>query len=215
VEIRCNAVIDMDDFDFEECNTVLRFIMDDCEKNPSPLCFNGVAYDISESETCTCGGVRFKEIDSCGNPLEWGPCLDLDSCTDVVKEPHTGAAITVKEDCNLVEQDCDGGSEYVSGRRWMVTMDSQAQEEDVEEDIVEEIEEPEAQPEEVQVPEPVLIEEAEEIQEPEDAVVDAPEALVEAKEPESNLVPIILVGVVGLLFLIVLISWVYVSYFKK
>ena len=211
-QIRCNVLVDLDgNFTFRGCQTLLRFVMDDCEKDPSPLCFNGVAYDISKSETCTCGGVRFKEIDSCGNPLEWGECIDLDSCTDVTKIPHTGAAIVVKEECDIVEQDCDGATEHV-GNMWMVTMDEPSVQEE-EEDEIEVEEEP-------GIPEPVIVQEPVETQPttPEEVIVEdttAPKVTVEAKESKLQLVVMILMGVVALLFLIVLISWVYVSYFKK
>ncbi len=215
-QIRCNVILDLNnDFSFKKCETVLRFVLDDCEDNPSSLCFNGVAYDISKSETCDCGGVRFREINSCGNQLEWGRCIDLDSCNDVVKTPHTGAAITVKEECEIIEQDCSGETQYKTNRPWMVTMDNSDEDEDEKEDDDEE------KNDESDIPEPILVHEQVEVSSEESPInkviveKTTPQPSVEVKESKTNFIIMILMGVVALLFLVVLISWVYVSYFKK
>lgn len=233
VQIRCNAVIDMEDFSFKQCKTVLRFVMDDCEKNPSSLCYNGIAYDISSSRTCECGGVRFRRIDSCGNPLDWGECIDLESCDGKKIMPHTGATILVKENCTIVEQDCNQDEEYDQDRGWSVTMDSieeddNGAEEEKHEQTAghEETEETgetidgrmEGQEQKTEQYSGAAREDPTEkpakAGDEQEETITVPEVILEEKGSD-NLVLIIFTTTIALLFLIILVTWVYVSYFKK
>jgi len=100
-QIRCNPMLD-DNLEFESCQTILRNVLDDCENNPTTSCYNGIAYDTSYSETCD-EGVRFRTIDACGNKLDWGSCIDLDSCDTVIKTPFTGSEIPVHENCAFTD----------------------------------------------------------------------------------------------------------------
>jgi len=102
--IKCVGDINLETLEFTGCRTVLRNVFDDCEAQPSTLCYNGIAYDTSYSETCGVGA-QFRKIDSCGNPLDFGDCLELDTCEEVVVSPHTGTAITIHERCEVIDAD--------------------------------------------------------------------------------------------------------------
>ncbi len=102
--VKCVADVDMDTLAFRGCRTALQAVFDDCNRYPSTLCYNGVAYDTSHSETCgqRQDGARFRRIDACGNPTGFGPCLKLDTCEEVTVHPHTGASIVVHEGCETM-----------------------------------------------------------------------------------------------------------------
>ncbi|MBI4150375.1 hypothetical protein HY488_03150 [Candidatus Woesearchaeota archaeon] len=97
--IKCVGDMDMDTFEFKGCKTVLRNVFDDCENYPSTLCYNDVAYDTSYSETCGENSARFRTIDSCGNPKEFGACIKLYTCEDATISPYIGTSITLHINC--------------------------------------------------------------------------------------------------------------------
>ncbi len=109
--IRCVSEIDENTLEFKGCKTVLKDVFDDCMNYPSTLCYNGVAYDTSSSETCFGAGARFRKIDGCGNPKEFGPCLKLDSCRAVTVSPYSGASITVHEGCGVLTKEQENNIE--------------------------------------------------------------------------------------------------------
>jgi len=216
--IRCNSIIDMDGgFEFKECRTQLQFVMDDCENNPSALCFNNIAYDISHSESCKCGGIRFKEIDSCGNALDWGECMDIDSCNDRSISPHTGSVVIIKENCDYVDQDCD---EDYNPRKKSIEEKEYGIPELYDEDEEQEVEDEHAAGSEEQAgnEESSLTSIIEKIAEANPNKTITPKIIVgpgQEQEPEHNIAFTVFTIVIALLFLIVVVAWIYVSYFKR
>ena len=109
-KIRCVSDVD-ETLAFTGCRTVLQYEFDDCENQPSTLCYNKVAYDTSTSQTCGNGGAQFKKVDSCGNPTEDGPCIKLSTCEEKIESPHTGTSITTHVNCEI-----DDGTGEVTSR---------------------------------------------------------------------------------------------------
>jgi hypothetical protein len=104
--VRCMAIMDPETFSFQGCRTALKDIFDDCDDHPSTLCYNGIAYDTSRSETCTSGeGARLRLVDSCGNPKGLGACLKLSTCEEVTVRPYQGTTITMHEGCEVADDE--------------------------------------------------------------------------------------------------------------
>ena len=98
---------------FKSCTTTYQQNFSDCINNPSAFCYNSIAYSTTESRPCECGaGIKYKLIDSCGNPGEWSKtCLIIQSCQVEEVNVHSGLTITTHTGCTTTTCTPDGSPE--------------------------------------------------------------------------------------------------------